>query len=75
VIFGVACFAIWIVEHIILTILSTISFGILGLLGLLFLLVWLAMIAFWVFLVIQAYSNKQFRIPVIGDIAAKQAGL
>lgn len=29
---------------------------------------------FWLFLMFQAYSNKEFRIPILGAIAAKQAG-
>lgn len=29
---------------------------------------------FWLFLMFQAYSNKEFRIPIIGAIAAKQVG-
>jgi uncharacterized membrane protein len=27
----------------------------------------------WVFLMFRAYSHEQFRLPVIGDMAAKQA--
>ena len=34
----------------------------------------LALFGFWVFLMYQAYSNREFRIPVIGAIAAKQVG-
>jgi uncharacterized membrane protein len=29
---------------------------------------------FWLFLMFQAYSSKEFRIPIIGAIAAKQVG-
>jgi uncharacterized membrane protein len=29
---------------------------------------------FWLFLMYQAYSNREFRIPIIGAIAAKQVG-
>ena len=29
---------------------------------------------FWLFLMYQAYSQREFRIPVIGAIAAKQVG-
>lgn len=29
---------------------------------------------FWLYLMYQAYSNREFRIPVIGAIAAKQVG-
>ena len=34
----------------------------------------LALYGFWIFLMYQAYSNHEFRIPIIGAIAAKQVG-
>ncbi len=34
----------------------------------------LGLFGFWIFLMYQAYSNREFRIPIIGAIAAKQAG-
>jgi len=34
----------------------------------------LALFGFWIFLMYQAYSNREFRIPIIGAIAAKQVG-
>ena len=34
----------------------------------------LCLFLFWLFLMYQAYSGRQFRIPVIGAIAAKQVG-
>jgi uncharacterized membrane protein len=34
----------------------------------------LALFGFWIFLMYQAYSNREFRIPIIGAIAAKQWG-
>jgi uncharacterized membrane protein len=43
--------------------------------GILFVrLIQLAIFAAWVFLMYKAYNNEQFKLPVIGDIAAKQAG-
>lgn len=38
------------------------------------LLVSLAIFAYWLFLMYQAYSRREYRIPYIGDIAAKQVG-
>jgi uncharacterized membrane protein len=38
------------------------------------LLISLAIIVYWLFLMYQAYSQKEYRIPYIGDIAAKQVG-
>jgi uncharacterized membrane protein len=38
------------------------------------LLISLAIFGYWLFLMYQAYSQKEYRIPYIGDIAAKQVG-
>jgi uncharacterized membrane protein len=48
--------------------------GALGLFGLTFSLIRLAMFACWIFLMYKAYNNEEFKLPVIGDLAAKQAG-
>ena len=37
-------------------------------------LVRLAIIGGLIFLMVKAYNNEEFKVPVIGDIAAKQAG-
>jgi uncharacterized membrane protein len=29
----------------------------------------------WLFLMWKAYNNEQFKLPIIGDLAAKQAGV
>jgi uncharacterized membrane protein len=71
----VACFGLGIVVGIVSRILALISSGLAGLFGILMLLVWLGLIALWFFLVYQAYSKKEFKLPIIGDLAAKQAGL
>ncbi|HKR86082.1 MAG TPA: hypothetical protein VJS37_18115 [Terriglobales bacterium] len=34
----------------------------------------LALFVFWIFLMYQAYNHREFRIPIIGAIAAKQVG-
>jgi uncharacterized membrane protein len=34
----------------------------------------LAFFLFWLFLMYQAYSQREYRIPFIGAIAAKQVG-
>jgi uncharacterized membrane protein len=44
-----------------------------GIFGILFWLIRLAFFGIWLFLVYKAYNNEQFKLPVIGDIAAKQA--
>ena len=34
----------------------------------------LGLFLFWIFLMYQAYNNREFRIPIIGAIAARQVG-
>jgi uncharacterized membrane protein len=48
--------------------------GMAGMFGLLFGLIRIAMFACWIFLMFKAYNNEEFRLPIIGDLAAKQAG-
>jgi uncharacterized membrane protein len=65
-----------IVWAILSVILGLVSFGILG--GVMFLislLIHLAFLAFAIFMMYKAYQNELFRAPIIGDLAAKQAGL
>jgi uncharacterized membrane protein len=38
------------------------------------LLISLVLFGLWLFLMFQAYSQREFRIPILGAIAAKQAG-
>jgi uncharacterized membrane protein len=74
--FWVACFAFWMIWSQVLVgmLISGGGFGMLGLFGLFFTLVRLAMFVGWIFLMIKAYNNEEFRLPIIGDLAAKQAG-
>lgn len=75
--FWVACFAIWIVWSWIIVgmLFSAGGWAGLGLFASLFWILRLAMLAAWVFLMVKAYNNEQFKLPIIGDIAAKQAGV
>jgi uncharacterized membrane protein len=41
--------------------------------GLIGMLVYLGFFLLWLFLMYKAYNNESFKIPVIGDLAAKQA--
>lgn len=71
----VGLIAFWIAWEILLIILGIISHGLAFMIGgPLSLLIWLASIAVWIILVFQAYNNKEFKLPIIGDLAAKQAG-
>lgn len=38
-------------------------------------LLWLGFLAYWIYMIIMAFTGKWTKIPVIGDIAAKQVGL
>jgi len=64
---------VWLILSIIL---GLISMGILGgIMFLIHLLIDLAFVAFWIVLVYKAYQNEVFKAPIIGVMAAKQAGL
>jgi|SRR5215471_19560342 len=59
---------------IVVFLLAAITHGIGGLLGLIWPLIWLAYFGLKIFLMIKAYGNQELKLPVIGDLAAKQAG-
>lgn len=70
--FSVALTVFWIVWT---NLFWLIPFGFLmTLFGLIGMLVWLAVLGLWLFLMFKAYNGERFMIPVIGDLAAKQAG-
>jgi uncharacterized membrane protein len=73
---SIGVFAIWIGALILSTILGFITHG-LGffVVGPLMMLVWLGVVIAAVICMIKAYGNQQFKLPIIGDMAAKQAGL
>ncbi|MFY9529109.1 MAG: hypothetical protein WAR24_09365, partial [Candidatus Acidiferrales bacterium] len=73
--FSVACIAFWIVWSIVWGILISVTAGWGALVDLpLILLVSLGIFAYWIFLMYQAYSHRLYKIPYIGDMAAKQVG-
>jgi uncharacterized membrane protein len=71
--FNVALIPVYIVFMILGFVLGAIH------LGLLLLPLWLILIVGifggWLFLMWKAYNNEQFKLPIIGDLAAKQAGV
>lgn len=72
--FNVAIIAFWIVFSIVGGImLAALPFGMWWLWHMVGLLVWLAFLAIWVFLLIKAYQGERWKLPVIGDMAEKQA--
>ena len=73
--FNVALIVFWIVYTIVASILGFVSLGILAMvMGLVALLITLAILAYWIFLMYKAYNSELYKIPFIGDLAAKQAG-
>ncbi|MGA2476268.1 MAG: DUF4870 domain-containing protein [Terriglobia bacterium] len=73
--FNVALIVFWIAYMIVVSILSFVTLGIIAMvMGLVGFLIWLAILAYWIFLMYKAYNNELYKIPFIGDLAAKQAG-
>src|SRR5262245_15595523 len=70
----VGMIAVMIAFWILIFVLAAITHGIGGIIGLLSPLLWLAYLGLKIFLMIKAYGNQEVKLPVIGDIAAKQAG-
>lgn len=73
IIFSVACVVFAIVWSILVGILVNIAgFWVLTVDVPLRLLIGLGIFVFWLYLMFQAYSNREYQIPFIGPIAAKQ---
>lgn len=74
--FWVVCVAFWMIWSWVIVgmLFATGGLGLLEVIGLLFIVIRLAMLAAWVFLIYKAYNNEEFKLPFIGDLAAKQAG-
>jgi uncharacterized membrane protein len=74
--FNVAWIGLWIVWMIVGLILGALTKGIFFLVELpVNLLLMVGGFCLWAFLMYSAYQNKTFKLPVIGALAAKQAGL
>jgi uncharacterized membrane protein len=74
--FNVATIGVYIALAIFGAILGFVTKGLsIVLMGPLFMLLWLAVLVTWVVLLVKAYGNQTFKLPIIGDLAAKQAGL
>ncbi len=73
---NVAWIVFWIAWTIISMILSTVTAGILALVMLpIDLIIGLGFLCYWIFLMYKAYQNQMYMIPMIGPLAAKQAGI
>jgi uncharacterized membrane protein len=72
--FCVAWVILWFGLHFILGILLSVT-GVFGLIAVpIYGLISLGGFILWIFLLYQAYSNKEYKLPFIGDLAAQQAG-
>ena len=47
----------------------------LWLFGMVWSLIWLLELILWIVLMLKAYQKEIFKLPIVGDIAAKQAGI
>ena len=65
---AVALIVLQIVFSIFSHIIPVLMFGVWGLLG-------LAELALWILLVVKAYQHEMFKLPFVGDLAEKQAGM
>lgn len=74
--FNVGVIGVYIAFFILSAILGVVTKGLsVFLMGPVLLLVWLAVLVTWIILMVKAYGNQTFKLPIIGDLAAKQAGL
>jgi uncharacterized membrane protein len=74
--FNVAWFALWIVWMIIGLVLGAVTKGLFFILQVpIDLVLMVGGFVLWAFLMYSAYQGKTFRLPVIGALAAKQAGI
>jgi len=60
---------------VIINIILTIIIGIIPAIYFLASLFGLAMLILWIFLLVKAFQNQMVKLPIIGDLAAKQAGV
>jgi uncharacterized membrane protein len=70
---SIAWVAVVVVESVINAVLINISWGLLGIVGLLWTVLWLGFLAIVVLLMVKAYQGQRFKLPIIGDLAEKQA--
>jgi len=66
------------VQSIIISLLLFVIIAVLGIIPLLRLiipLIWIVELILWLLLMFKAYQGEVFKLPVIGDIAAKQVGV
>ncbi|MDP9326488.1 MAG: DUF4870 domain-containing protein [Candidatus Dormibacteraeota bacterium] len=71
--FNVAVVAVYIIYIVLSIILSIVHLGVIA--GLLYFVVILGLGIVWIMLMVRAYQGQIWKLPIIGDFAANQAGL
>jgi len=73
---NVAWIAFWIIWIILSAVLTPLMAGVFGLIALPLILIFtVAGVGIWIFLMFQAYQQKLFKLPIIGNFAAQKAGV
>ena len=67
----IACFIVLMVLSFILGMIPVVG-GIVAFL--LWMALWLGAVVVWILLMVKAYQNQMWKLPIIGELAAKQAG-
>ena len=70
--FGAAIFVLGIVGSVFLGIVSHISVILGFLFSLVFSVVWLGVLILWVIMLVQAFSSKEWELPILGKMAREQ---
>jgi uncharacterized membrane protein len=70
ILFHVAFIGIWILETILAMMMP---WGLSMVMSMIGLLITLAALGGWILLIVKAYQGERFKLPVIGDLAEKQA--
>ena len=73
ILFGAAWAVIWIAISILTPVLSLIFSGLGILMGLLWFASWVVFLIMWIMLMVRAYQGERWKLPVIGDIAERNA--
>jgi uncharacterized membrane protein len=71
VFYAAAWLVLWYGMHIVFSIMPFLGLLILPL----YFLIGIGGFVYWLFLAFKAYGNERYKIPIIGDIAEKQAGV
>jgi uncharacterized membrane protein len=70
---SVAWIGVIIAERIVSMVLLSISLALFGLMAVVWMLVALGFLALWIVLLMKAYNGQRWKLPIIGDLAEKQA--